>query len=77
MILSSSHMLTHVEAADGKFHYSVFTENRVSYLGSGRSCFSGIRQPPPPTPIRVRCQYDSIFERKYLLNVKNNPNYRT
>ena len=35
------HMLTHVEAAGGKFHYSVFAENRVSYLGSGRTVFPG------------------------------------
>lgn len=34
-------MLTHVEAAGGKFYYSVFAENRVSYLGSGRTVFPG------------------------------------
>lgn len=39
MILSSSHMLMHFEAAGGNIHHNVFAENRVSFLSSGRGCF--------------------------------------
>ena len=53
-------MLTHVEAAGGKFHYSVL--QKIGYhIWVQVALFFRDKTTPPPTPIRVRCQYDSIF----------------